>query len=514
MPDTPLLDRRTFFRLGATARPRPAQGATLAPYVPSASAPWGPVQARHLLRRTGLGAREVDVQTVLDQSPTQAASLLVTAAAGRPLLAEPEWIDERKPRANAPSAERQEFFERNRSWIGQVYTQTYSRLLGDDLADPFERLGEGFRERMTVFWSNHFVADLRTHNIAVWLFHYRQTLRRHALGNVRTAVHDIGLTAAMLDYLNGNDNRAGAPNENYARELLELFTMGVEAPDGSPNYTQDDIVELARALTGWRTVKDTGPAVVFQPDRFDDSVKTILGQTGAFGYDDVVPLLFEQRRAEIASFIAGKLCRELVCDVPDSAFVAEAAQRLLDEDFELAPVVEAILQSAYFFEPEHVGALIRSPIELMLGSAFAFGRDVFEGSGLAFGNKTERMGQDLFNPPDVQGWVGGREWINTGTMGDRVKYGREQVRYAPEAFVPDTLRRPEAADPRELAGALCDELLAWPLPDDDIEDLTNDHLRDGVSEADAYWDPTSEDAERRLTRFLNHVVSLPAYQLR
>ena len=526
-----MLDRRTFLRFRPAARsaeslpstpsspfaasPPPASSpATLAPYVPSEANPWGPVQARHLLRRTGIGARPDDVQALLGMEPATVVRRIVRTAKNRPLLAEPEWAYEVKPRANASSAERRAFYERNRGWISELYRDTFSRLLGDDTQGLFRRLGEAFRERMTVIWSNHFVADLRAHNIATWLFEYRQTLRRHALGDFRGAVHEIGLTASMLAYLDGADNQVGAPNENYARELLELFTMGVESATGAENYTQADIVELSRALTGYRTVKDRNPRVEFWPERHDSGLKTIFGRTAAFGYDDIVPLLFEARGAEIAHFVAGKLSRALVCDEPDPAFVAAVAARLRAERFELAPVVEAIFQSAYFFAPEHVGAIIRSPVDLMLGSVYEFGQRTFEGTGLAFRNKTARMGQDIFNPPDVRGWEEGRAWINTGTLNDRVKYGRERIRYMPESFIPNTLARPEAADPRLLAATLCEELLAWTLSEEEIDDLANDHLRDGVSESDYYWDPASEDAARRLDRFLQQLVSLPAYQLR
>ena len=512
-----MLDRRSFlgFRKTGPAAPGPVSLANtqdaLAPYVPSSAAPWTPARARHLLRRTGFGARPVDVDELLTMTPEAAVNRIVRTAANRPLLPEPSWIDERKPRATAPQQERSKWIEKNDHWTGELYRGTYNRMLGDGTHGRFRRLGEAFRERMTVFWSNHYVAALKPHGIAVWQFEYLQTLRRHALGNIREAVHDAGLTASMLDYLDGNRNRAGAPNENYARELLELFTMGPTGPDGTPNYTQADIVELARVLTGWRTSKHRPDAVYFEPDWFDDGSKTIFGQTGAFGYDDVVPLLFQERPWPIAHFVAGKLCREFVRDEPDPAFVAAVAQRLLDEDFELKLVLIEILQSAHFFDEAHFGALIRSPVEFMVGSQFQFGRDAYE-DVLPIRHKTRKLGQDIFVHPDVRGWENGRAWINTGTITERVRYAREQVHHAPETFLPDTLARPVAADPRALTAALCQEHLAWDLSADEIDDLTNDHLRNGVS--DYYWDPTTDDAARRLRDLMNHLVSLPAYQLR
>ena len=504
-----MLDRRTFLRFRQP--PAPRAGAPLAPYVPSDEAPWGPERARHLLRRTGVGARPDDVRAVLTRTPAEAVDRIVKAAANRALLPEPEWIDRRKPKANAPYAERAAFNEWNDQAIADFYRAVCSRLIGNGDSGRFRRLGEALRERMTVFWSNHFVADLRTHTIAVWLFHYRQTLRRHALGDFRQFVHDIGLTPSMLDYLDGNQNRAGAPNENYARELLELFTMGVTGPDGSPNYTQADIAELARALTGWRTYKHLDTSVAFEPDQFDDGPKTIFGRTAAFGYDDVVPLLFEARSGQIAHFVADGLYREFVRNEPDPAVVAALAQRLLDEDFQIKPVLIELLGSAHFFDQAHIGALIRSPIELMLGSAYEFGLDEVKPDDTRFRYKAAKVGQDLFNPPDVRGWEGGRAWIDTGSLGARVKAGNDEFTYAPEAFALGLLTRPEARNARTLVAALCQEHLAWPLSEDEIDDLTEELLAGTPPYA---WDPTADIAGRRVREFMHHLISLPAYQLR
>lgn len=525
-----MIDRRSFLRLRPTppAAPQPVPLASpLAPYDQQAGALWGPPQARHLLRRIGASVREDDVQAILNMTPSQAAERLVDVASWRPGLPDPPWIEERRPPQGSSEAELLAWRESNREWTLEVQHGTFERAIGGNEHYRFHRLGEMLREKMTVFWANHFVTELRSHNTAVWLFEYRQVLRHHALRNFRVAVRAIGLTAAMLDYLNGNENRVGAPNENYARELLELFTMGIEDADGNPNYTQDDIAELSRALTGWRTYKSAtdehGTAsVVFDPDRFDDGVKTIFGQTGRFRYTSVLALIFQERSGAIAHFIAGKLCRAFVRDEPAPAFVAAVAERLLEEDFDIKPVVKAILASAYFFEPEHVGALIRSPIEVVLGTAYEFGVDalgpVGETGWRRFLVRMREMSYDAFNPPDVRGWEEGRAWIDTGTISARYAASRAEVRQHTQIntptdnFLTTTLVRPEAGDPGTLTATLCEELLAWTLSDEEIEDLANDHLRNGVS--DYYWDPTTQAARVRLRSLLVALVSLPAYQLR
>ncbi|GIV60541.1 MAG: hypothetical protein KatS3mg043_1630 [Rhodothermaceae bacterium] len=257
------MHRRSFLRIPdrpVSANPRRRAG--LEPY----AGPWTRRQARHLVRRTGFGAIKREVDGVLaDGNAATAVDRLVAAAQADPLPEAPAWYG----RSNTSGIS--EIYELQRAWFEAMRTK-------------------GLIEKMTLFWHNHFVTQytgIRSKtslSAAHLVYDYYTLLRRHALGNFRTLVRKIGLNPAMLVYLDGFVNERGKANENYARELLELFTMGQTGPDGSLNYTETDIKEIARALTGWVVTGDRRAS--FDPARHDGGLKQVWGETGAFDYDD------------------------------------------------------------------------------------------------------------------------------------------------------------------------------------------------------------------------------------
>ena len=249
----------------------------LEPYVPTSGNPWDRRRAIHLLRRTGYGADPAAINAVLASAPDAAVDALVDAALAAPLPPTPPWIDEPVPPKDAPQSEIDAYIEANTGWIyetgGEVHNEALALL----------QAGTAFRERLALLWHNHFVSGFESYFLAAWLYRYWTLLRTHALGDFKQFVHEIGITPAMLIYLNGVQNQVGEPNENYARELMELFTMGIEYPEGTPNYTQDDIEELARILTGWTVDLYGNLEAVFIPEWHDDGVKTLFGRTGNGG---------------------------------------------------------------------------------------------------------------------------------------------------------------------------------------------------------------------------------------
>lgn len=415
------MNRRAFLHLSPSAplgapaarRPLPVQ-AGLEPY----AGPLDPRRAAHLLRRTGYGARPDHLGALLAPGVTAAAAAdyLVEQAATLPLPPPPVWFNEAPPGRSATQEERRQYNQNNARWARELATEWVARLLN-----------VGLRERMTLFWSNHFVTEITTYNLAVWAARYLTLLRTHALGNFRAFVEAIGKDPSMLIYLNGVQSRRGAPNENYARELLELFTMGKHGPTGQLNYTDsadqtgptNDVYEIARALTGWLVNAETLTSY-FQPSRFDTGQKTVFGMRGPFGYDDVVALIFSQRRDAVAHFVCRQLYREFVYDVPNEAVVAEMAAVFVDNDFEIAPVVRALLKSAHFFDEAVVGSRVKSPVELVLGLLNETGQPRFVGS---YYTLLERylvtLEQRLLSPPDVSGWPGHHTWLNTTTLPTR-----------------------------------------------------------------------------------------------
>lgn len=371
--------------------------APLTPYAP----PLDKTRVEHLFRRAGFSA---SVQTV-DQSVGQTAGALVDSlvndALALPPLPAPAWQDWNRANYPADDDAAGPIIRSQRDSWRLDYTQA---LLDNNL-----------RDRMSFFWSNHFVTELEIYESPSYLYYYTDCLQRNALGNFKTFVSEIGLTYAMLYYLDGVYNNGDNPNENYARELYELFTLG----EGN-GYTEQDIIETARALSGYtERGEERWDPVIFDITTFDPGVKTILGQSGTWGYDDVIDILFEQRPNEIATFICRKIYEFLVH--PDSndatgnaeAIISGMATTFISNNFELAPVVSQLLKSQHFFDDNAIGVIIKSPFDYYLNfiNETGFG---YDDTNLSFALESSRLiGQELFEPVDVAGWQRDRQWINT-----------------------------------------------------------------------------------------------------
>ena len=370
---------------------------TLAPY----TTPLDAYRAAHLYRRLGFSASVQAINQAVGQTAGTLVDALISEAVGMPPTSAPAWAD--WTNSNYPADD--DAANQVRQGQYREWRITYTRAL----------LENNLRDRLSFFWSNHFVTELDIYNCSSFLYHYTNCLQRNALGNFKTFVSEIGLTDAMLYYLDGVYNNGDNPNENYARELYELFTLG----EGN-GYTEQDIIETARALSGFTERGEIGcEPVAFDSGTFDPGSKTILGQTGTWDYDDVIDILFDQRANEIATFICRKLYEFFVH--PDSADDAGNAQVIISgmantftsNNFELAPVLSQLFKSQHFFDEEAIGVIIKSPFDLYLNlineSGFAFTDNTL----LNVVDATGLLGQDLFDPVDVAGWQRDRSWINT-----------------------------------------------------------------------------------------------------
>ncbi|MBT2159989.1 DUF1800 domain-containing protein [Zobellia barbeyronii] len=374
--------------------------APLAPY----TTPLDRNRAAHLYRRLGFSA---SVQTI-DQAVGSTAETIVNAimsqAASAPTIPKPEWADWNN--SNYPE---------DSTLRGQL-----KRKQEDDFSLAYAKsmLNNNLRDRMSFFWSNHFVTELDIYQCTPFLYSYVNCLQRNSLGNFKTFTSEIGITDAMLYYLDGVYNNGHNPNENYARELYELFTLG----EGN-NYTEEDIVETARALSGYVERGELGcEQVTFDPEKHDTDSKTILGQTGNWGYDDVINILFEQRSAEIAGFICQKLYEFFVHpDSNDNAgnaqvIISGMAATFIANDFEIAPVLSQLFKSQHFFDDEAIGVIIKSPYDfyfnILKESSFTYDDTVLA----SLINYSGLLSQRMFDPFDVAGWQRNRSWINTNFM--------------------------------------------------------------------------------------------------
>lgn len=356
--------------------------------------------AQALLTRAGFAPSQGEVERIAPLTQAQAVDRLLASAGATALRPAPEWVNERvlTPREyralddQQRMAERRENLRRSvelRAWWLQEMTSTDSPLA----------------ERMTLFWHNHFVSAQPKVRAPQLIYRQNVLLRRHALGNFRELLHSASKDPAMLVYLDVLSNRKGAPNENFAREVMELFTLG------EGNYGEADIKEAARAFTGWSLDPQT-QGFVFRRAMHDDGEKTVLGARGKFDGDGVLDVLLAQPAT--ARFIVTKLWREFVSPAPDPVRVEAIASAFRAGNYDIKVALREVLLQPEVVVRTAENALIKSPVELAIGFMRQSGAQFT--SPAAFALQVAAMGQNVFSPPNVRGWPGGEAWINTQTL--------------------------------------------------------------------------------------------------
>jgi uncharacterized protein (DUF1800 family) len=401
--------------------------------------------ARHLLSRTGFTPSPAELRPWVGQTPAQAVDRLLANVQQARLLVEPpaftrEPIEPPLNRLDDPAL-RKAALER----VVEQSLELRTWWLEQMLATPTP-----LAERMTLFWHNHFSTSVQKVRQPQGMWRQHELLRRQALGSFRELLHGIARDPAMLIYLDGAGNRVQAPNENFAREVMELFTLG------EGHYTEADVKEAARAFSGWTVDREQWQARL-RPRLHDAGSKTVLGRSGRFGADEVLDLLLEQPQA--ARFISGKLWREFVSPEPrnaaEKAELERVAERLRTGDWQMAPALRELLLSEAFWAPENRAVLIKSPVELAVGSLRQFEMQLAD--ALPVSLVTARLGQGLFAPPNVKGWPGYTAWIDSTTLLERKRFTERlfrAVEMTPAADGMATGRRGEMREMRDsLAGA-------------------------------------------------------------
>ncbi len=443
------MDRRDVFSLALGRRlanrpgspPDPASG--FMPY----TGPWNFEQAAHLLRRTTFGPGQDQIrQAVSDGLEATLDKLFATLPLPEPPLNYKPGKDSVVPVGeswiNAPNpfpTDGQDFIAHRRVsltswWIGEMWQE-----------------GVHIREKLTLFWHNHLPIGGITD--AKFRYHYLNLLRTHAWGNFRQLVKEITIAPAMLEYLDGNINEATAPNENYARELLELFTIGKkpqETPGDYGTFTEDDVREIARALTGWRAYgggyndeyPDGDYGAAFTPEEHDDGIKQLshrfgnqtIQNLGAEEYKAVIDIVFGQ--FEVARFICRKLYQWFIyydiTEAAEEAVIEPMAQLLWQNDFEIAPALRALLSSEHFFDPGYYGVKIKNPADFMLSAlkplqvAYSQGLNEKYDAWYRISDCFKPLQMSLLEIPEVAGWKAYyreplyyRHWINATTLPER-----------------------------------------------------------------------------------------------
>ena len=276
------------------------------------------------------------------------------------------------------------------------------RQLNIDWLNSMASESGALREKMSLFWHNHFACEPKTPKQAL---SYVNTLRKHALGNFGELLHAISKEPAMINYLNNRQNRKTAPNENFAREVMELFTLGRDNI-----YTEKDIKEAARAFTGW-SMNFNGDFIK-RPKHHDNDRKTFLGKTGNFDGEEVLDLILE--RKETARYITAKIYKHLVNDQLDDDRIDLLSTYFHSNNYDVSKLLNKIFTSNWFYSESNRGILVKSPVELLVGIRKQFHMKM-DGVKPIIAIQTV-LGQRLLNPPNVAGWPGGLNWIDSGTL--------------------------------------------------------------------------------------------------
>jgi hypothetical protein len=353
------------------------------PWAPDPAQPWSAFWASHLYRRMTFAAAPAEIEKAVSEGFPATFELLLR---GRPETGE---NDKMLAELGEEFATESEPLKLRGWWL-------YSML----------NSGHPFREKLVLFWHNHFATSVNKVHSLPLMYRQNQLLRRHALGSFRPFLGEISRDVAMLIWLDSNKNVKAHPNENFAREVMELFTLGVG------NYGEKDVQEAARAFTGWHA----DPFLQrfdFAADEHDDGEKTVLGRTGRWNGDDVLRIILEQPAA--ARFLVRKLYRDFVSETPPpSALLEPLADRFRKSDFDIAGLVKTMLGSRLFFSEHAYRKRIKSPAEFVLGAAKSAWPGPVAPSSVV--SDLEAMGQALFAPPNVKGWPGGKVWLNNATL--------------------------------------------------------------------------------------------------
>ncbi len=465
-------------------------------YSPSTESPWDLKKVGHLYRRAAFGASLEEMQSAVRDGPDRTITALLDGRAD----AEGDrlWTTMSRSLADANSAD-----QISALWL---YRMLYSP--------------HPLREKLTLFWHNHFAtSNAKVLNVSYMLGQY-ELMRRHAQGSFRTLLTDMSRDPAMMIWLDTVQSQRNQPNENYARELMELFSLGVTNArrPGERNYSEDDIRQAARAFTGLRIQEGRA---VFRAGDHDNGEKSVLGQHGRFGADDIVRICLEQESAPY--FITRKLFRFLISETIDATpALLEPLATEFRRDWNFGGLVEAMLRSKLFFAQSAYRSKIKSPVEYVLGIVRGLqgNRNDQEGNGVGtieLARALEGLGQRLFYPPSVAGWEGGRAWLNGQTFLLRQNLAlaltsTSDPRFGRRLDPANLLRRHDAASQEAKVDLLLRVFLQGDIPAASRQRFlayAGDTERQTYP---VYW--TAEDAANHRVRALCHLVlCLPEFQL-
>lgn len=430
------MDRRQFLSVLTSSKPIAASAdPSLDRWIPTDQNPWDRSAVKHLCHRLGIPASKQWIDYALSMGPHEYIDLLMHESLVHELLPDPPegwelWLT--VPPYNGTDPKVYEHQDDIYHMAKMDIRNQWAQLMA--IQQPM------FREKMALFWSNHFVIQEQKVFHTQQVHRYLAYLRKNVWGNFKQMVHDITIQPAMLVYLDNVWNEKDKLNENYARELMELFTMGITDKFGNPNYTQQDVRDVALAITGWRfRYESPAPNVLeeyFAWYYFDYDTKTRPWGTEPKIYGlkashdpkveaDIIDTMFEVRGHQIAWHMCKKFYEHFIhrdsSGEVQHAIIDQMAARFM-QDWEVKPVLEMLLRSKHFFDPILRGSIVKSPHEFMLGAMNQLGVGVTQSRGGTLAWQGVEMNQWLLDPVNVKGWPGHRTWLTSGTLSKRVDF--------------------------------------------------------------------------------------------
>jgi uncharacterized protein (DUF1800 family) len=480
---------------------------------------------QHLLWRAGFGPAVEQLGDLSQYSPTQFYKALVKASNKKPdyinvadnylqgLMMGIDQAGQMQKKDLSPD-EKKQVQQKNRESIRNLNIYWLKEMVNSSAQ---------LREKMAFFWHGHFACR----NLNIF---YQQLLldviRRNALGNFGTMLKEVSKTAAMLNFLNNQQNRKGHPNENFAREVMELFTVG------RGNYTENDIKEAARAFTGWGS--NFRGEFMFRKNQHDFGNKTVLNQSGDFDGEDVLNILLEQKQT--ARYISQKLYKFLVNEQVDQSKVDWLADRFYKNDYDISKLMEDIFTSDWFYEEKNVGSKIKSPVELLVGIQRVLPMTLQNENALLILQRI--LGQVLFYPPNVAGWPGGKTWIDSSTLMMRMRIPQlindeDEMNVKPKDDDDQMMGKKDAEEKvnkkqgggvKALKGQQINANVDWTLYVKNLEKVARENLVDSMSKTLLQVKPAiSSDVIRQFAdessrdNFIKsatiQIMSTPEYQL-
>ena len=397
---------------------------------------WNDATAAHLLNRAGFGGIPVEIERTRQKGLTAAVRDLVDVKSDTANVPPPAWAHPRNVRQQRMEIKA----AKDRGENFQQKVRQIRMMEGDEIVDLrrwwLDRMLKGpapLLEKITLFWHGHFATSIQKVRDAYWIWLQNDTIRHNAFGNFGALVKKISRDPAMMIYLDLQQSRQEHPNENWARELMELFTVGIG------NYSEQDIRESARAFTGYR-IDFTTQRFRFAPFQQDHRPKTFMNRNGNLNGDEIIDTLVS--KPACAQFIGRKLWRFFVEDEPSSAVVDSIAATIRSHNFEMRPILRDIFTSAEFYSDRAMGSQIKSPVQYIVQTSKLL--DAPLPAPIAAQNAMRQMGQILFAPPNVKGWDGGKAWISTSTLLFRYNFANYLING-------DTILPPNVRQPRQGA---------------------------------------------------------------